>query len=158
MKNKYIDFIKGIAIFCVIYGHCLQYGSGTIFLQQEAYWNNFIMKVIYSFHMPLFISVSGYLFYFSVERHGAKECIIRRTKTLLPICIVWAFILFARDVMTGSRYDILHAVSLLANYVLTDFWFLWAVMICTFFVSVIEGPIREKLCMHVYGGGGDSLL
>lgn len=142
-KNRYIDFLKGIAILCVIYGHCLQYGSGADFLQQELYWDNVVMKIIYSFHMPLFIAISGYLFYFSLEKHGARNCICRRVKSLLPICVTWAFILLARDVAMGSRFNIVHMVARFGRYTLTDFWFLWAVMICTFCVSVIEGSLRN---------------
>lgn len=142
-KNRYIDFLKGIAILCVIYGHCLQYGSGADFLQQELYWDNVVMKIIYSFHMPLFIAISGYLFYYSLEKHGARNCICRRVKSLLPICATWALILLARDIAMGSRFNIVHMIARFSRYTLTDFWFLWAVMICTFCVSVIEGPLRN---------------
>ena len=101
------------------------------------------MKVIYSFHMPLFIAISGYLFYFSLEKHGARNCMCRRVKSLLPICVTWAFILLVRDVAMGNHFNIVHMIARLGRYTLTDFWFLWAVMICSFFVSVIEGPLRK---------------
>lgn len=143
-KNRYIDFLKGVAIVCVIYGHCLQYGSGTAFLEQELYWDNVVMKAIYRFHMPLFIAISGYLFCFSLRKHGARDCICRRVKSFLPICVTWAFVLLAHDIVTGSHFNIAHTITRLGRYVLTDFWFLWAVMICTFCVSIIEDPLRKK--------------
>ena len=50
MKTKinYIDYSKGIAILFVIFGH--------------VYWgNNIVTTWIYSFHMPLFFIISGFL-------------------------------------------------------------------------------------------------
>ena len=53
VKNKrrieYIDIAKGIAIILMIMGHVCSYGS----------WKR---NIIYSFHMPLFIIVSGMFF------------------------------------------------------------------------------------------------
>lgn len=69
-KNAFIDYLKGIAILLVLVGHCVQYGSGAAFFENADYLDNIIMKVIYSFHMPLFIAISGYLFWFSVKNHG----------------------------------------------------------------------------------------
>ena len=57
-----IDAIKAFAIFCVVLGHCIQYGSGIFYLKDEIYFENWLFKIIYSFHMPLFMLISGYLF------------------------------------------------------------------------------------------------
>ena len=72
-KNTFIDYLKGIAIILVLVGHCVQYGSGASFLEDGEYWNNIVMKVIYSFHMPLFIAVSGYLFKKSWDNKWYKK-------------------------------------------------------------------------------------
>lgn len=47
-RSLYWDTIKGLLIILVVFGHC-----GT------AVGNN-LLSVIYSFHMPLFILVSGF--------------------------------------------------------------------------------------------------
>ncbi|AYZ73043.1 hypothetical protein EGX98_02625 [Fusobacterium necrophorum] len=52
LKEKDILFLQGIGILLVVLGH-----SG----QQEM---TYLKKFIYSFHMPLFMFISGYLFYF----------------------------------------------------------------------------------------------
>lgn len=93
--------------------------------------------------MPLFIAISGYLFYFSLEKHGARNFMCRRVKSLLPICVTWAFILLAHDIALGNHFNIVHMFARFGKYVLTDFWFLWAVMICAFVVSMVEGPLRK---------------
>lgn len=85
-KDPFLDFLKGIAIIFVLIGHCIQYGSGEEFLNSGAYWDNMTMKVIYSFHMPLFIAISGYLFSYSVKNHGIKKGIRSRIGRLAPVC------------------------------------------------------------------------
>lgn len=50
----YLDAMKGILIILVILGHSIQ---DTI----SDYQNNFLFRFIYSFHMPLFFAISGYL-------------------------------------------------------------------------------------------------
>jgi len=50
-RNRNIDGLKGFLIVMVILGHILQ---GKVL-------DNFGRYVIYSFHMPLFVGLSGYL-------------------------------------------------------------------------------------------------
>ena len=63
-----IDFIKGVLIMLVVMGHIIQ-------ALDSNYEKNFIYFFIYSFHMPLFMSVSGYLFClkYNFEDWGKEE-------------------------------------------------------------------------------------
>lgn len=92
-RNLYIDIVKGIAIILVVYGHCIEYYS-TEYLNGNFFYSDLIHKIIYSFHMPLFMLVSGYLFYGSIRKHlwicNFKS---RFTKLLLPIFFGILFIL-----------------------------------------------------------------
>lgn len=138
-KNAFIDYLKGIAILLVLVGHCVQYGSGAAFLENDEYWNNIVMKVIYSFHMPLFIAISGYLFSFSVKNHGMFNSIKSRIVRLVPVCFTWAIILGIVDFTKGEFTGVKHT----AYYFLTDFWFLWAIIFSTVCVALIE-PFHNK--------------
>lgn len=53
-----LDFIKGIAIFLVVIGHVI---SQVWSASPEIYENSFIFRFCYSFHMPLFVFISGYI-------------------------------------------------------------------------------------------------
>ena len=141
-KNSYIDFLKGAAILLVLVGHCVQYGSGALFLDEGLYWDNWVMKAIYSFHMPLFIAISGYLFWYSVKKHGMVKGIKSRVKRLVPVCLTWAFILSTVDIINGNFAGIKQIV----RYFLTDFWFLWAIIFCVCCVAAIE-------CAEKFRGG-----
>ena len=56
-RIEYIDFIKGICIFIVVWGHSIQnMGDGNDF------WTNPVHEFICSFHMPIFMLVSGFFF------------------------------------------------------------------------------------------------
>ena len=51
-RDLFLDIAKGLAIILVVVGHVVQ-GSATNF--DDLLW----FKVIYSFHMPLFVFLSG---------------------------------------------------------------------------------------------------
>lgn len=66
-RDKSIDFLKGVAIFSVVLGHCW-------FISDE------LFEFIYSFHMPLFFCISGYLFN-TKKKYGTF--LISKIKTLI---------------------------------------------------------------------------
>lgn len=51
-RNNYIDIAKSLGIILVVIGHCIQYGSGSLYFEKELFFDNTLFKVIYSFHMP----------------------------------------------------------------------------------------------------------
>ena len=60
-RISFIDQLKGITILLVVIGHLIEHNAGR---------DNFLWTFIYSFHMPLFMFISGYLAYvtFRMER------------------------------------------------------------------------------------------
>ena len=56
-RDVVIDVLKGIAVLAVLLGHAIQRGLVV------DYYDNIMFKVIYSFHMPLFMLLSGYSLY-----------------------------------------------------------------------------------------------
>lgn len=73
-RNEKIDVLRGWAIILVVFGHCMEYASGHEFFSVNGIYNNLIFKVIYSFHMPLFACISGWLFGRTIEKY-ASRCI-----------------------------------------------------------------------------------
>ncbi len=53
-----LDFIKGIAVFLVVTGHIISQVWSTV---PEIYENSLLFRFCYSFHMPLFVFISGWI-------------------------------------------------------------------------------------------------
>ena len=82
MKNlPYINILKGLAIFCVVYGHLIPRSS-------------LLAKCIYSFHMPLFFVISGFLFNFEEYQHNISRFFKHKTVRLLFPYFVSIFLFF----------------------------------------------------------------
>lgn len=78
-RNPWFDNIKGILIFLVVFGHLIETFRHWEFNESVLYLYN----VIYAFHMPLFIIVSGYFF-----RPNKPERIIQ----LGLVFFIWQFL------------------------------------------------------------------
>ena len=77
-RYDFIDYAKGLAIMLVVIGHLLQYNfSGTS--------SKGLFDLIYSFHMPLFMFLSGYVASFSIERNidNKMKFILRKARAFL---------------------------------------------------------------------------
>ena len=134
-RNGYFDFVKGVTIFLVVFGHALQYRSGYDYLASELYWDNPIMKAIYSMHMPLFAAISGYFY-----SYGPIKSALKRIKQFLPVCIVWGIMLWGLRIAWGKN----GSIKTLVRLCLTDFWFLWTLMIAAVFVFFSEDILPKK--------------
>ena len=79
-RIDWIDNLKAIGIYLMVLGH-------------HETMSNDVVKYIYSFHMPLFFFISGFLFYY--ERYPTiKGFALQRIKTLIVPYFVFSFITF----------------------------------------------------------------
>ncbi len=90
-KNFTISTVRGIAIILVVYGHVIQH---TMVPRGEDFFLNPIFRVIYTFHMPLFVFISGYLIAVSFSRRSVLEVFKMRCQSLLVPFISWGFLVF----------------------------------------------------------------
>lgn len=146
-RNLFLDFAKAFAVILVVIGHCIQFGAGTNYLKEELFFDNIIFKYIYSFHMPLFMLISGYLFAFGI-RKGAKDIIVNKTKSLIVPILAWATLplavfLITKDVTVFSviKYYIANSIYSL--------WFLWAVFWCSLIVLVVNKLLNDKIFVYI---------
>lgn len=63
-----LDLTKGLLIMMVVLGHAIQFSFGMDFIHSKQFFYDPVFKIIYSFHMPLFMLISGYLFYNSNKK------------------------------------------------------------------------------------------
>lgn len=99
-KIKEYELIRGIAIIFVILGHSYQLGSFNISMQEfvsldtncvASFFNGIINQIIYSFHMPLYMILSGALAYRAFDKWEIFEYIKLRCKRLIIPFFVCGF-------------------------------------------------------------------
>lgn len=78
--------IKGIGIILIVLGHCIQYGSGANFFEYQLFYSSIVFRVIYSFRMPEFMIISGFLFWYSSEKQDGVKLVLSKIKSFgVPI-------------------------------------------------------------------------
>lgn len=149
-RNIYLDIVKGVAIILVVYGHCIQYG--TMYYVDDEYFGNPLFTIIYSFHMPLFMLVSGFLFYGSISRHSAKYNLRTRFTALLVPIIAWNTIhLLIMDtplLLKGMDIPLLDN----AKSYLTATWFLWSIFWCSIIALIVKNYLKDNIIAYILAG------
>lgn len=116
------DSLKGLLIVLVVLGHAIQ---ETL---KAGCFENHVWNYIYSFHMPAFMAVSGFLNYRMGGITNRLSMIYRRFRQLMVPFFCWALI----NVLMYPPYHINNFVNIVL-YPDGSFWFLWVL----FFISVI---------------------
>lgn len=134
-RNIKIDVLKGIAIILVVIGH-------VISIMVTDVNNNIFYKIIYSFHMPLFMFLSGFLV-LGREINLKKKFLSLVVPFLAWFC-VWKFISI---IFYKSNIDILFNIFSLINSPDNGLWFLWVLFLCFCilkFMTNISRKIEDK--------------
>ena len=170
---RFISYLQVIGIILVVLGHSLhEYPDGAHGTQMILY------RLIYSFHMPLFIFVSGFLMVYAGFRRGREpDTPLRFTKKkilrlIVPYVVLTLVTYFPRAAASSFADDPLPmtARGLLESLYLTEmlpipyFWFLQAcfiLLVCLYLllwlchksgVSRLWGYIARLGLLNVAGG------
>lgn len=135
-RNVYIDMTRGLAIILVVLGHAIQ---NTF----QDYDENIIFRIIYSFHMPLFMFISGFVNY-----RGEKNFfwLKRRAKSLLVPFIIWMFLPF----ILNQIWDIKQISSSIYEIVKSpdnSNWFIY-ILFLNCLVLYIEEVVRKRFAIE----------
>ncbi|WNR43507.1 acyltransferase family protein [Paenibacillus roseipurpureus] len=136
-RNLELDALKGLAILLVIIGHAIQYNISD-------FKTNPFFNFIYSFHMPLFIFISGIISYFtvSIESIGdSLNVLAKKFKTLVIPFLSWYFIvnfLLREDFLKESFSEYSLKIIKFPDFGL---WFFWVLFLC-FLVLVLIKTIQ----------------
>lgn len=123
-RNIAFDLLKLFAIFLVLWGHCIQHMKVTNTDEP-------IYLFIYSFHMPLFMMISGYFSISSLQMKFWPFVKKKFIQLLLP-CVSWyllAYVLPKLALMLLHKEGGAFSLSSL-DVLLHNFWFLKSVFIC----------------------------
>ena len=121
----FIDVAKAICIILVVIGHFFPDGSPE--------WYIALHDIIYTFHMPLFMFVSGYVYIATKRQITYGAFISKKIKRLMVPYIVTSVIVITIKILTQGGLNVEHPVTALsylrifylpeAGYFL---WFIWA--------------------------------
>lgn len=144
-RSDYLDVLKGITILLVVIGHCIQYGSGNEF-SMDCWEQSTVFKIIYSFHMPLFSIISGYLLKFSFDRHSLKKVCLSKIKScVVPQITVGTILILIKCV---QERHIPRIVVMIVTY-LETYWFLSGILICTIVVLIVRKYLNDNLFAYL---------
>lgn len=132
-RNPYWDIVRGSAILLVILGHSLFIAKGL---------DDPVHVFIYSFHMPLFMIVSGYFFHHSLH-HSTKYIIWKRFFQLaVPVLLVGTIDWFS-SYLEWSLPLKENLINWFARIIRT-LWFLQALFIGSMIVLVGDRLLHKK--------------
>lgn len=137
MRYLWIDVAKGIGIFFVVLGHVLpglvkaNIATGEFFI--------YVHSVIYSFHMPLFMFLSGIFVVSSITKYGGRKFFISKLDTIFYPYVFWMIFQGLFEVIlskyTNGNASLFDVFSLWIPR--SQFWYLYALFLfMTFFLLV----------------------
>lgn len=115
-RNLVYDAIKLFAILMVLWGHAVAY------LQTSDPMENPVFIVIYSFHMPLFMTVVGFFSGSVTEKRFSDFITIKARQLLLPPLVVGGFLAVGVWLKSGP--------SIALNSIISSYWFLKSAFLC----------------------------
>lgn len=154
-RNLYIDVLRGVSILLVVVGHCIQYGAGLDNLTGGIFLYNPVFIFIYSFHMPLFMLISGYLFAYSAKNKECHKLLYIKAKQLLLPLFCWSFINLLIQVIKAVLGVSSQEITLIwmGQTVLSGFWqgpwFLWAIWWSSLLIILGKRFCKDSVWVYI---------
>jgi len=150
-RIKWIDALKGFAILTVVIGHVADgYLNSNIF---ESHNNllYIIFNVIYSFHMPLFFIISGYIFITAYCKEGKYDInrIKKQVKNLLIIYLFFSILQWCTKMLLSSFVNSEYSLKDLALILfkpMAPYWYLYNLIFYYILELIIE---KKKISLKV---------
>ncbi len=156
-RLEWVDIARGFAIILVVMGHVVSsYHEAGLYETSD--FMNFICKFVYSFHMALFILLSGFLYSRSDSRKSKKTSILQKLINYgIPyvlFSVLWVFMKLLFQEFTNTPVT-LHDLLLIPFYPISFMWFIYALLIMEIFQVLIGNrSVKFKACHLILAGGG----
>ena len=118
-KSNHYDAIKFVATFLVVLAHAsrMYTGTGVVIPYNASDGLNHLTNIIYSFHMPLYMSVSGMVYALCIHDYQKYQDTARFLKNkairlLIPYLFFWYLLCSTGHVPLGLYRSILSALLL----------------------------------------------
>ena len=130
-RIDYIDEIRGVAILLVVMGHIIQFNGIKI--------SNPVFEFIYSFHMPLFFAISGYITQKVTNITNTKQYILFLKKKFIALIIplfTWSLIVnkfFLKEEWNTLNWSDIHNILISPGL-----WFLQVLFVILCFYGIFN--------------------
>lgn len=137
MRDQRIDFMKGMLMWCVVYGHTI-----NAFFSGIAHTPIWLHTFVRTFDMPFFMMLSGFFLRKSLAKRRAIDVFVNRLSMILVPIVVWTLLLARVDIF--NRYYFLWAVlcsgfTCIAGHALTSYLpsRIMRVLECLLYIGVV---------------------
>lgn len=149
-RDLTLDLAKGILIILVVLGHAVQYSYGIEYSQSDLYFDNPVFRIIYSFHMPMFMLISGYLFC-SSNKKQFRTVISSKLKAIgipmISFIILYSFIDYAGMIRTNPLGIVTSFLdSIVRGWIM---WFLFSILLNMFVVAVLTRISGNRIYQYL---------
>lgn len=159
-RIEIIEILQCIAVLLVVLGHSIETPHSNIL------FFHLLHDFIYSFHMPLFMLISGYLFYNDNKKRAYLQFIKHKAEgLLLPYFILSTFVFLPRTFL--NKYNVnkidlsidgyIHQLIYPWDNVITQFWFLPTLFLIFIIAPIIKVNKKIFFCilliafyLHIY--------
>ena len=139
MSNRieWIDALKGFAILVVVIGHCVadSLHSNTFPIYQD--YMQMFYDFIYSFHMPFFFTISGFVFYLGKKNINTKNKLLNFSL----IYVIWSTLMWISKYVMAK--DVNNPVTLVDLFSIVYkpimiYWYLYVLIFMYLVVSLLK--------------------
>lgn len=138
-RDHHIDALKGLTILLVLLGHSIQVNNIN-------FDNNILFKVIYSFHMPMFMFLSGFILLTQLDHSFLSYLKKNAVRLVLPF-FVWYLISY---IILGfyKNFSLINYLLDLMKSPDRGLWFLWILFLNSIFLFGVLRISRYKNWQH----------
>lgn len=147
-RIDWIDALKGFAILTVVIGHCVTDSLASHTFPEYLNLLQLLYDAIYSFHMPLFFAISGYVFYLTKSYNKWKI----KALDFIIIYVIWSSLMWLSKYIMGG--DVNHPVTVvnlleIVYKPIMIYWYLYVLIVLYILVSCLKW---EKVSWSLLGG------
>ena len=118
-RLEYIDQIRGLAIMLVVIGHIIQFNN------IQGGMNNIVFNIIYSFHMPLFFCISGYIGFKTIRIFDFKSYRQHLWKKFISLLIpLFTWSLLVNQLFFSQHWNLITINNITMTILNPGLWFL----------------------------------
>lgn len=147
-RMSWIDTAKGITIVLVVIGHVgSSYHSAGLYLTSNLFC--FSHDFVYSFHMPMFMLLSGLLFSYSTvndKKSAIKQKIFNYGIPYVTFSFVWYIFKMILSPNTNTQLSV-SDILLIPFYPISFMWYIYALLIMQVMQITIgkKGPVFQSV-------------